>query len=287
MEERKNKKVLLTAPININQLFLSNAPLITNGNDRNFEFTFEKIMNDNFNEQKNANEESEQLCSFYLKGTCKKGDKCSFKHTRGDKSVVCKHWLRGLCKKGLQCEFLHEYDLEKMPECHFFAASECTNIDCEFRHVNPDDKIKDCCWYNRGFCKYGPKCKNRHVTKLPCENYLEGFCPLGPNCRYGHPKFELPAMDNRNRAVGGKLRPTLICHQCNQEGHKSKKINFSNNEMIKLGKKKPFFKTLLNVQNKDKQHLNFETMQFFPTKFFTKKKILFPTKQFHLKNHFF
>lgn len=62
-----------------------------------------------------------EICKFYLKGSCMKGNQCQFRHSRNERAVVCKHWLRGLCKKGDLCEFLHEYDLEKMPECYFFS----------------------------------------------------------------------------------------------------------------------------------------------------------------------
>lgn len=36
--------------------------------------------------------------------------------------VVCTHWLRGLCKTGDKCRFLHEYDVTRMPICQFFKA---------------------------------------------------------------------------------------------------------------------------------------------------------------------
>lgn len=42
----------------------------------------------------------------------------------------------------------------------------------------------------------GPNCRNKHVRKLVCQNYLTGFCPDGLNCPNGHPKYELPVMYN-------------------------------------------------------------------------------------------
>jgi len=115
------------------------------------------------------------------------------RHARGDKAVVCKHWLRGLCKKGDMCEFLHEYDLQRMPVCYFFSKyGECSNPDCVYRHISAEESMKECPWYNRGFCKHGPNCRNKHVKKIACENYLTGFCPDGPNCKFGHPKYEIP-----------------------------------------------------------------------------------------------
>ena len=109
--------------------------------------------------------------------------------------VVCKHWLRGLCKKGDDCDFLHQLDRDRMPECWFFSNfGECSNKDCIFLHLRPEDKVHECPWFARGFCKHGPRCRNRHTRKKPCPKYLAGFCPDGPECQFGHAKYELPVM---------------------------------------------------------------------------------------------
>jgi len=156
---------------------------------------------------------SKPICKFYLKGTCMKAEQCPFRHAKTEKTVVCKHWLRGLCKKGDLCEFLHEYDLSRMPSCHFFATyGQCSNDDCPFLHVRPEDRVKDCPWYERGFCKHGPNCKNRHMRKVACPDYLAGFCILGPACPKGHPKFEV--LDE-----AGQKKVPLFCTQCNNVGH--------------------------------------------------------------------
>lgn len=89
-------------------------------------FDFEKVLEKNERqEQENAEQEEPQkpgeICKFFLKGSCMKGNSCVYKHSKNDRAVVCKHWLRGLCKKGDLCEFLHEYDMTKMPECYFFS----------------------------------------------------------------------------------------------------------------------------------------------------------------------
>ncbi|XP_053309671.1 putative cleavage and polyadenylation specificity factor subunit 4-like protein [Spea bombifrons] len=132
------------------------------------------------------------VCDFFLKGVCRRGPMCPFRHLSGEKTVVCKHWLRGLCKKGDNCEFLHEYDMDRMPECYFYSKfGECSNKDCPFLHIDPASKIKDCPWYDRGFCKHGPACKHRHTRRVMCVNYLVGFCPEGPKCKYVHPKADL------------------------------------------------------------------------------------------------
>ncbi|KAG9065780.1 hypothetical protein KI688_002077 [Linnemannia hyalina] len=97
---------------------------------------------------KKNGETGDNICRFFLKGHCSKGNNCQFRHVRTDpsKAVVCKHWLRGLCKKGDNCEFLHEYNLRKMPECWFYSKyGECNNgTECIYLHIDPESKIKDC-----------------------------------------------------------------------------------------------------------------------------------------------
>jgi len=163
---------------------------------------------------------SGEICKFFMKGSCVKGNACPYKHTKGERAVVCKHWLRGLCKKGDSCEFLHEYDLSKMPECYFFSKfGECSNPECMYLHINPEDKMKECPWYARGFCKHGPKCRHKHVKKIACANYLAGFCPEGFTCKFGHPKYELPKDEDGN--PNKKPRTPMICHKCGSVGHKA------------------------------------------------------------------
>ncbi|KAL0270976.1 UNVERIFIED_CONTAM: hypothetical protein PYX00_008231 [Menopon gallinae] len=162
------------------------------------------------------------VCTFYPKGTCLKGAACPFRHIRGDRTIVCKHWLRGLCKKGDQCEFLHEYDMSKMPECYFYSRfNACHNKECPFLHIDPESKIRDCPWYDRGFCRHGPHCRHRHVRRVLCMNYLAGFCPDGPECKFMHPRFELPAPTDNTNQNTNKVKAVLVCHYCNEYGHKA------------------------------------------------------------------
>ncbi|RUP49400.1 hypothetical protein BC936DRAFT_142601 [Jimgerdemannia flammicorona] len=179
-------------------------------------FDFEDFIKNELNLDLNNEfkKEDEQICKFYLKGTCNKGYSCQFRHNNAgrDKSVVCKHWLRGLCKKGDQCEFLHEFNLKKMPECRFYSKfGECSNGDeCMYLHIDPESKVKECPWYARGFCKLGPLCRHKHVRMMICQDYLTGFCPLGPECTNGHPKYELPQIheDEPNRRYESEGRET-------------------------------------------------------------------------------
>jgi cleavage and polyadenylation specificity factor subunit 4 len=122
-------------------------------------------------------QQQQNVCKYFLKGTCHRGTQCSFFHPKDARGVVCKHYLRGLCSKGDLCEFLHEvrtflcdlnrrlnppkqtyiqYNLKRMPECWFFTKyGECSNPECLYLHIDPASKIKPCPWYARGFCKHG------------------------------------------------------------------------------------------------------------------------------------
>jgi len=76
----------------------------------------------------------------------------------------------------------------------------------------------DCPWYDRGFCRHGPNCKNRHTRKVLCQNYLCGFCPEGPRCTLSHPTFELP---NSNEYVPAQRKIVFVCDFCHETGHKA------------------------------------------------------------------
>lgn len=155
------------------------------------------------------------ICTYFISNQCNRGSACPFRHIKGDRSVVCKHWLRGLCKKGDDCEFLHEFDMSKMPECFFFSKfGQCNNKECPFLHIDPENKMRDCPWYDRGFCRHGPNCKNRHVRRIMCQCYLNGFCLDGPKCKYVHPTFKIPEPDV-------KPNINIVCHVCMQPGHKA------------------------------------------------------------------
>ncbi|VEL24198.1 unnamed protein product [Protopolystoma xenopodis] len=169
----------------------------------------------------NMNKSGAGVCNYFLSQTCTLKNLCPLRHIKGDRTVVCKHWLRGLCKKGDDCEFLHEYDMSKMPECYFFSKfGECMNKECPFLHIDPASKIQDCAWYDRGFCRngiaffiylyLGPNCRNRHVRRVACKNYINGFCPSGKECKFAHPKW-LP-LPGTGDTEGSKNRWT--CHYC-------------------------------------------------------------------------
>lgn len=53
-------------------------------------------------------------CKFYLKGTCKYGNDCSFKHPYLDKNyqpIVCKYFAAGYCQYRDSCPYSHPIDV--------------------------------------------------------------------------------------------------------------------------------------------------------------------------------
>jgi len=102
------------------------------------------------------------------------------------KQVVCQYWLRRLiygysagCSKGELCDFLHVDIPEKRPLCtHYLQklkdpqARGCNKKNCIFRHENK----QPCHAYERGYCKYGPKCVRTHTKH-------DHMCRNGPHCR--------------------------------------------------------------------------------------------------------
>ena len=66
----------------------------------------------------------------------------------------------------------------------------------------------------------GPNCRNKHVRKLVCQNYLTGFCPDGLNCPNGHPKYELPVMYNTQN--DGEQAPQQQSYHSNHNTHGDK-----------------------------------------------------------------
>lgn len=79
-------------------------------------------------------------------------------------------------------------------------------------------KSLDCQWYDRGFCRHGPNCKNRHTRKVICQNYLCGFCLDGPRCTYSHPSFDIP---NAHEHAPAQRKQVYVCDFCGETGHKA------------------------------------------------------------------
>jgi hypothetical protein len=95
----------------------------------------------------------------------------------------------------------------------------CNNPDCLWKHVTPEDKERaaECQYYARGFCRHGPKCRNKHVKKVLCLNWLAGFCPQGPACEKAHPTIEMMQLLDGSLRVRNTEFPA--CVLCGEDGH--------------------------------------------------------------------
>jgi hypothetical protein len=132
------------------------------------------------------------------------------------KKQVCRFWLKGTCGKGDACEWLHVMDPEAMPPCSY--DPHCTREGCMYKHgvqliKNP------CANYQAGFCSFGNLCKDSHTLsehipeisqvflkhdpckllvqeryktqksfrKAPCPYFKsDGWCPYFYACAFSH-----------------------------------------------------------------------------------------------------
>eukprot|EP00892_Ulva_mutabilis_P003802 jgi/Ulvmu1/1794/UM119_0012.1 len=123
--------------------------------DHDFEFEFERDLQNDFREQQArpppqmpVGEIGQQPRNF----------------VRNYKKTVCAFWIKGMCMKGDNCGFLHEMVPERMPECTtFLKKGFCNDPDCKFKHSR--ENIKECNMYALGFCIFGPECRYNHTRK--------------------------------------------------------------------------------------------------------------------------
>ena len=51
---------------------------------------------------------------------------------------ICKYFLKGTCSKGDNCNFIHDYNLlqnnHQNKNCKFFLSDTCTKQDCKYFH---------------------------------------------------------------------------------------------------------------------------------------------------------
>ena len=102
----------------------------------------------------------------------------------------------GRCKFGETCKYSHlpsksPFKWPQENEVHRGNATESNNID----HA----KRKQCIYHQKGYCKFGNKCRNYHEkdsNHLPkhnqlsqdCFNYIQGYCKFGERCKFNHGK---------------------------------------------------------------------------------------------------
>ena len=52
-----------------------------------------------------------------------------------------------------------ETKIEERPTCKYWQKGTCDSNQCWFRHAEP----VACSYYQAGYCKFGPKCTNKHI----------------------------------------------------------------------------------------------------------------------------
>ena len=168
---------------------------------------FKMIVDESELQRTAAKRSVPDICKFYNKATCEKGDNCPYLH-------VCQHFIDGDCKFGEGCKrehdfsdphnrkVLEEYDLDGISELRVLqrlkgrerkrAVSESSDVENPVKvfpkatNLNvlvpttqvKDEKEKDTeiCGFNlRGKCNYGNNCIHQH-TELP---YLWEFSVHG------------------------------------------------------------------------------------------------------------
>ncbi|KAH8583884.1 CCCH RNA binding domain involved in RNA metabolism [Cryptosporidium sp. chipmunk genotype I] len=75
-----------------------------------------------------------QFCTYYIKGRCKNGSSCQFKHSMIPitKKKLCWYFISGKCSKN-DCQYSHE--ISKFPCRYLNTVGFCRNLkDCRFSH---------------------------------------------------------------------------------------------------------------------------------------------------------
>lgn len=63
-----------------------------------------------------------EMCKYYLRGSCSKGNQCKFAHGANERMSIyktkpCDHyWLHGVCERGESCGFYHDVSERRQPQ---------------------------------------------------------------------------------------------------------------------------------------------------------------------------
>ena len=108
------------------------------------------------------------LCPFFVKESCKFGDKCKRSHNYDDE-----HTTRVV--SGLRLDFLSSSLLQKILKVIVDEG--------EIQRAAANRSVPDICkFYNKAVCKKGELCPCLHV----CEHFVDGDCKFGAKCKRDH-----------------------------------------------------------------------------------------------------
>ncbi|RUP09299.1 hypothetical protein BC936DRAFT_140090 [Jimgerdemannia flammicorona] len=102
-------------------------------------------------------------CTYWSKGTCRKGDECTFSHV-GEvippkKPEVCKFFKSNSCGKGVRCPFEHNLKLE--PCMFYHMRGYCNAADaCPYSHESITEEQ-----YTKLTAQYTPQPKPLHTDE--------------------------------------------------------------------------------------------------------------------------
>lgn len=108
------------------------------------------------------------LCPFFVKESCKFGDKCKRSHNYRDEHTigVLRHFRLG---------FLNSSLLQKILKIIVDEG--------EIQRAATNRSVPDICkFYNKAVCKKGDLCPCLHV----CEHFVDGDCKFGGRCKRDH-----------------------------------------------------------------------------------------------------
>lgn len=108
------------------------------------------------------------LCPFFVKESCKFGDKCKRSHDFRDE-----HTIRVV--RHFRLDFLSSSLLQKILKIIVDEG--------EIQRAAANRSVPDICkFYNKAVCKKGERCPCLHV----CEHFVDGDCKFGATCKRNH-----------------------------------------------------------------------------------------------------
>jgi len=149
--------------------------------------------------------ERQRVCFDFVKGRCREGESCDFKHPNPEDSEkpksrrFCYDFKAGRCNFGEYCSFSHE----RMPGrtsnrlCLDFKRGNCSYGElCQFSHNIEKLGHRVCLDFQKGFCSYRNSCTFSHdlrdlldggrSARRVCLDYRKGHCNRGDNCSFSH-----------------------------------------------------------------------------------------------------